>query len=315
MIKKEQIIRLSIVICTYNPLSKHFNQVIDCIGKAIENETVDCIIVDNSSVPEIRSRKDIRIPPWARVIREMKSGQIYARIAGARESRSDWIIYVDDDNLLAPNFISAAREYILNFPNAGVFTSSISPVYETEPESWTRKYTQFLAISSHKTDVESGDPFGGTLPIGAGMIVKKEVMDAYEIELETEPAFQNLGRTDESLLSGDDTHIGLIAMKLKRTCVLCKNLHVKHLIPNNRLELEYIRKIVIYTRASHHFLDLAYALRKPHHLIRRKAGSLLTRISNYVDPKFILSKRILKEIGNNEGYRIYKLSTQGSKKR
>ncbi|MGB4841166.1 MAG: glycosyltransferase family 2 protein, partial [Saprospiraceae bacterium] len=104
----QKLILLSIVICTYNReelLKKCLNSLIFQM-----NENIEIIIVDNNSIDETysiasefkKSNSNIRY------VLEPINGLSNARNRGIKESKSDWILYLDDDGVAFPNLVDRA---------------------------------------------------------------------------------------------------------------------------------------------------------------------------------------------------------------
>lgn len=253
--------RLSVVICTRNPRPQYFGRVLGALRQqTFSAGEWELIVVDNQSDPPLAPSYDLSWHPLARVVREETPGLTHARLRGCSEASSSLFIFVDDDNVLDSNYLATAVHLADGMPFLGVWSASIHGEFETPPEAWMKPYLPYLALTEFSHDRWSNHPRGQTLPVGAGMVVRREVMTAYRASLLDDPRRLRLDRDGQSLLAGGDTDIGLAACSLGLGCGCMTALRVTHLIPASRLQVRYLTRLVEDITASHHWLDLAQGL-------------------------------------------------------
>jgi hypothetical protein len=124
-----------------------------------------------------------------------------------------------------------------------------------------KSYLPYLALTEFETDRWANHPQGKTLPVGAGMVVRRRVLEAYHASLRTNPHRLGMDRTTDSLLAGGDTDIGLAACSIGLGCAYMTTLHVTHLISAKRLTPYYLSKLVEDVTASHRLLDLIHGIK------------------------------------------------------
>jgi glycosyltransferase involved in cell wall biosynthesis len=66
------------------------------------------LIIDNNSQPSLAENVDLGWHPYARVVREEQLGLTAARLRGIKESTAALLVFVDDDNVLAADFLEQA---------------------------------------------------------------------------------------------------------------------------------------------------------------------------------------------------------------
>ena len=94
------------------------------------------LFIDNASEPALASRWDISWHPNARHIRENELGLAAARQRGMAEAASDLLIFVDDDNILAADYLTEALKIKRDWPTLGTWGSgTIVPEFEQQPEA------------------------------------------------------------------------------------------------------------------------------------------------------------------------------------
>src|SRR5687768_10274760 len=108
---------LSVVICTHNPREAYLSRVLQALaGQTLARDEWELVIVDNGSNKPVVDQVDLSFQPNARVEREDQLGLTHARLRGIRESRGETIVFVDDDNVLAPDYLAHALEIGKSWP-------------------------------------------------------------------------------------------------------------------------------------------------------------------------------------------------------
>ena len=116
-------VRISVVICTYNPDGRVFKKCLDAVTSAALIYTPhEILIVDNNSTEEVAEKDYVRNflekNSRSRVIREVTQGLTPARLRSIRETSGDLIIFVDDDNFIDADYFEAAAEIVTRCPPA-----------------------------------------------------------------------------------------------------------------------------------------------------------------------------------------------------
>src|SRR6266852_1211675 len=127
---------LSVLICTYTRaplLMRTFEHV---AAQVVPADTQwEIIVVDNNCADDIsevvrRYSSDPRIPTL-RSVREPRQGIAFARRRAFLESRGELLACVDDDCLLAPDWIGEALQFAREHQRAGAFGGRNVIVWET----------------------------------------------------------------------------------------------------------------------------------------------------------------------------------------
>src|SRR5688572_22708046 len=109
--------RFSIITCTYNPNPAIFARILNSLVTLVQgrNDT-ELIIVDNQSDPPLSRNPGLKeiLSAYKQInlIEEHRPGQTYARISGSKASRGEVLVFVDDDNLLASDYLEQL-EFVL----------------------------------------------------------------------------------------------------------------------------------------------------------------------------------------------------------
>jgi hypothetical protein len=79
-------------------------------------------------------------------VREEELGLTYARLRGFAEAKGKLIVMVDDDNVLAPDYLEAAVRIAQEQPALGAFGGKCLPEFEAEPEEWLASVRSGLGL-------------------------------------------------------------------------------------------------------------------------------------------------------------------------
>ena len=176
-----------------------------------------------------------------RIVREETLGLTPARLRGIRETTGDLLVFVDDDNVLDPDFLETARRIAVERSWLGAWSGQCRPEFENQPEEWTRRYWGNLCIREFDKDVWSNLPrLETTMAAGAGLCVRRSVAAEYARLHETGARPFELDRTGNSLLSGGDNDLAACACDIGLGQGLMADLKLTHLISKGRTTREYL---------------------------------------------------------------------------
>jgi glycosyltransferase involved in cell wall biosynthesis len=206
----------------------------------------EIIIVDNRSSPPLAGMQFGRGDDLPRVVREERLGLTFARIRGIREARGDVIIFVDDDNLLAPNYLRVVAECFDADPALGAVGGKSLPEFQTPPPAWTREFWDVLAIrdlGDESLRAGRGNEYPKCAPIGAGMAVRTDAAAKWAEVAERDAARLALDRTGRALSSGGDNDLILQVLQQNVDVAYIPQLKLIHVIPPARLTRRYLARL------------------------------------------------------------------------
>ena len=109
-------------------------------------EVFEVIVVDNAGEEALRERisdlSDERVP--IRYVAEPEPGIHNARHRGAREAVSALLLYVDDDAVCEPNWITAYGSAFKTHPDMQAASGPVVPLWDREPEAWLRELARVV---------------------------------------------------------------------------------------------------------------------------------------------------------------------------
>lgn len=255
---------LSAIIPTHAPRRDYLERTL----AALRAQDLPCaewevLIVDNAS-PQPIDAALVNWHPHGRVISAPTLGLTHARMAGFTAARGDLLVWIDDDNLLAPDYLSKAVSFFASSPSLGATGGKSIPEYESPPPAW---YSPDMApigcrdLGDLRIEARwtTGIPreYPNSAPIGAGMAIRKQAMTNWINLVKVDARRASLGRTGAALTSGEDNDINLTLLADGWTLSYEPSLSLTHLIPPRRLTIDYQRRIA---RATYRDFVRALAL-------------------------------------------------------
>lgn len=199
----------------------------------------EVILVDNNCRDDTVARAHAiwsQTPHPLRVIRETEPGLIYARRAGHDAARHDIVLYVDDDNVLAPDWVEKLPAIFSAHPRVAAVGGFNEPLIEGESPAWFFK--PFSGVyACHTQPPPSGVLAKGDTLYGAGLALR---MEASQQIFHQPPPFFLTGRTGSELLRGEDSEMCLRAVLRGWDLWREESLRLRHRIMPRRLTWEYV---------------------------------------------------------------------------
>lgn len=237
---------VSVLLCSFNPHDERFRTTLEGLSaQSLATTQWDLVIVDNASCPAIADLPFL-LPPNARIVNEPTPGLIHARLAGLRATRAEIVIFCDDDNVLAPNYVARAVEIMACDPSLGVASGRSRPEFERQPEAWVTEFFGCLALYDHGEQVRiaSGTqagypPFAGG---GCGAVFRREALESCLQSLMQGDEIIT-GRRGMDLTSGEDNDLVLRLLAAGWKAGYFPGLELTHLIPSGRVTRAYLARL------------------------------------------------------------------------
>jgi glycosyltransferase involved in cell wall biosynthesis len=237
---------ISVIICTHNPRPHYLRRVLEGLRtQTLPFERWELLLVDNASKKPLTQKSlDLCWQPHSRVIREEQLGLSSARLRGMKEAGANLLVFVDDDNVLDPNYLSQAIRIKREWPMLGVWGSgAIIPEFEVEPAKDLREFLPMLALRDVRcAEWSNVISYGSARPWGSGQCVRANVAAAYREYYETSK-IKLTDRQESGLLCGGDVEICFVACKIGLGTGVFPELRLTHLIPRERVEENYLVKL------------------------------------------------------------------------
>jgi len=248
--------KLSVIICTHNPHPGYLRRTLDALkAQTLQREQWELLFIDNGSKEHLAESWDLSWHPHARHIREDELGVTPARLRGIRESQSELLVMVDDDNILRFDFLVNAVEISNAYPFLGAWGASIEGEFEHQVPHWLKPHLHTLAVRAVNRDYWSNYyPDHRSMPVGAGLCIRKSVAVAHARALATRPASVKLDRKGSSLVSGGDIDLAMTAYDCGLGTGVFQRLQITHIIPKARMTVDYLCRLLEGIEYSTHLL-------------------------------------------------------------
>jgi glycosyltransferase involved in cell wall biosynthesis len=235
---------LSVIICTHNPRADYLRRVLDALkAQTLPKEQWELLLIDNASRECLADAWDLSWHPSARHSREGELGLTPARLRGIKESAGELLVVVDDDNVLSFDYLEKAVSISRSFPQLAAFGGSGTSEYDEPPPRWFYRYAHMLTREI-VADRWSNNPDDGTsTPVGAGMVVTRQLGLHYLAQSQANPLRKALDRRGTALSGGGDIDLALMSCDIGFGKGVFRDPTLTHLIPSRRLKLEYLLRL------------------------------------------------------------------------
>ena len=237
---------LSVVVCTHNPRREFLERTLAALRvQEADRARWELVLLDNASSAPLAAEYDLGWHPHSRHVREDTLGISAARMRAMREARSDLILFVDDDNLLAPDYVARGLAYAAARPELGVWGGQLVPEFEREPAAWTRRWWSYLAIRPLDRDLLAAGPHDyEAIPPTAGEFIRRPVWERYLARVAGDRRHLILGLRGSERISGQDTDIALCTFDLGLGAARFRDLVLTHIMPASRLAEPALLRLV-----------------------------------------------------------------------
>jgi glycosyltransferase involved in cell wall biosynthesis len=259
-------VSLSVVLCTCDPRPEYLRRVLAALREqSVALEQWELLVIDNASQQCLADVWDISWHPFGRHAREDQLGLTAARLRGIKESCGELIVFIDDDNILAPDFLDQARTIQRLHPNLGVFGAGVlTPEFEVPPPPELIARLSLLALRSVRHGLWSNNiAHFDCIPWGAGLCVTRPIANVYQDLVARLKPNTLLDRRGEHLFCGGDDLFSWGSIGAGQGFGIFPNLRVTHLIPAARLNRQYYLRLVHDHALSHSILNWLLIAKQP----------------------------------------------------
>lgn len=245
--------QVSVIIPTHNPHPGRLRRTLTGLrAQSLPEERWETLLVDNASEPPFSLKEFHDVAPGnLRMVHEPQLGLTAARRRGFTEARAPLCVLVDDDNVLAPDYLAHVVQLFAAHPRVGALGGKSLPEFEVEPPDWAREFLPLLALrdlGDQPCISEGLRPPGATrneypaqaAPIGAGMAIRREAAAQWLAE-STDTSLSD--RRGAELTSGGDNDIVFTLLKHGWEVGYFPELALTHLIPASRLTADYLGRL------------------------------------------------------------------------
>jgi hypothetical protein len=242
---------LSVLLCTHDPRPDDLRQTLAALrAQTLPVEEWELLLIDNASRTPLEGEPLLAWHPRGRLIREERLGLTRARRRGIAEARADLLVFCDDDNLLAEDYLEHARDLFTQHPMLGAGGGKALARYAAPLPAWAQPFAERLAVRdlgpeirlASWSDLRSSERgYPDCAPLGAGMVLRREIALGYAATLEPSPVIAD--RVGGSLGSGGDCAMVLAALQADWQVGYFPGLSLVHLIPAERVTPAYLARL------------------------------------------------------------------------
>lgn len=252
-------IRISVLLCTHNPHPGRLARCLEGLAlQTLDRTRWELLVIDNASTPPLSQETFCSAAASTlRLIQEPELGLTPARLAGIAEAQGEILVFVDDDNVLAPDFLSNALAFLDAEPGIGAAGGVLEGEFEIPPPRWILPHLNLLGIRDYgRRPIQAliYNQVGPWEPVGAGMVIRRSIALHYA-HVADDPRRRRLDRRGGSLASCGDTDMARCAPEMGFSLAYEPSLRLLHLMPAARLRYRYMLRLVHGIRKSGTMLD------------------------------------------------------------
>jgi glycosyltransferase involved in cell wall biosynthesis len=242
--------QLTVAICTYNGESR-LSEVLECLlaQTQVDHVSWDVLVVDNNSsdgtVRVVQHYQSI----WPsgcplRYVFESVQGLAAARQRAIEAATSQWVGFLDDDNLPSPHWVAAAIAFSHKTSKLGAYSGIIHPKLDVPAPPYFEQIKSLLAVNHPGDEAfcynRAAKP--RRVPAGAGCVVRKHAwLESVPPQLFCQGRSEKRSKTIVGC--GEDTeafyHLQNAGWELWHNPAM----EIEHHLETRRLEPKYLLKL------------------------------------------------------------------------
>lgn len=240
---------ITVIICAHNPRLSYITRVLESLrSQTLSLSAWELLLIDNASQTTLAQTLDLSWHPHGRHLREETLGLTAARLCGIAAAQNSILVFVDDDNVLAPDYLEHTVAILSQNPQIGAIGGKCIPEFEAPPPQWIDSFYTCLALRDLGDDVkiyfqQDQKEYPVFAPIGAGMVIRTEIAKNYATIVQQDRSRLALGRTGKNLVSGEDNDIILTLVEEGWGVGYFPQLKLTHLITARRITKDYLSKL------------------------------------------------------------------------
>lgn len=235
---------ISVIICCHNSVARLAPTLSHLQAQQVIAEIRwEVILVDNASTDDT-ARTALEI--WDQnpvtafsVVNESTPGLMHARNKGLSIASYSIISFIDDDNWVAPDWISKTFSIFQEHPHVAACGGNSTAVLAATPPSWFHTLSKSYAVG--KQAEQTGLLTDSRKSLwGAGLSIRKIALDhLYQSGFKSYLS----GRSGKSLTAGEDSELCLALRIIGYQLWYDEGLSLQHEIPVGRLSEKYVLRL------------------------------------------------------------------------
>lgn len=255
---------VSIILCTFNGKDR-LSSTLESIQNLDPEVPKELILVDNASTDGTGKWlneyvETAKLGFQARYVLEPKPGLIHARVAGIKSADFDLLLFCDDDNALAPDYLSVGVRLFKSNTQMGVLGGYGIPVLEGPEPDWLSRYQKSFALGPQAERSGKIPEIPAHVYGAAAFFRKKPLLEV----IDSGYSFYLTGRTQTQAISGDDLELCWLMQLMGYEIHYEESLKFLHAMPRYRMTTDYLIKMKSGTAAGSSLLfAYRYFIRHP----------------------------------------------------
>jgi cellulose synthase/poly-beta-1,6-N-acetylglucosamine synthase-like glycosyltransferase len=256
--------RVDVCVCTHDPRRDVLAVALRAIAaQTVARADVSVLVVDNASA---RPPGDAELAPLRaagiahRLIREPRLGNAVARSRALREATAPIVVFVDDDNELAADYLASAVAILDADRRLGCIGGRILRAPGVVLPRWLEPLRAFVGLRDDLGDapitalVRAG--WSAAVPPTAGMALRREVGELFVDLVDADAgAVAGIGRVGRQLGSCEDLLLARLAHRRGLACGYRPALVLHHHLDPRRFALGYLVRLMFGQGASEARVD------------------------------------------------------------
>lgn len=234
-------VRLSLIIASYNRSATLLSALRSVVEQSAPCDVWECVVVNNNSTDDTAERvaEFIAQHPKCniRLVNEFNQGLSFARNRGISESEGEYIAIIDDDERIAPDFISAYISLFDSVPDAVAAGGPIIAEYPTGRPRWMSHFTERPIANTMYFGSRVREFPAGRIPGGGNMALRRSAIHRYGV-FDTA-----LGYVGESLVGGEESDLFERLRIAEAKYYYVPEAVMYHIIPKEKLTEEYLSRL------------------------------------------------------------------------
>jgi glycosyltransferase involved in cell wall biosynthesis len=243
--------QISVITPALNPREEFIQRVFRALAsQTLPRSSWEYIVVDSGSEPALRQRLDLAWHPHATILEAPGKRLAVSRLRGMERAQGDLIVFVDDDNILAPDYLETALHEMARLPQVGVLGGHVEAEFLGAVAPWMHDFLPILGASKYRPEPEEDLCYalikaaGPWVPAGSGMIVRNQVVAEYRRQVAADADKLVIGRVGDRLQGSDDVDLAYTAIDLGLAIGRSRRPRLQHLIPESRLTVRYLERLL-----------------------------------------------------------------------
>jgi glycosyltransferase involved in cell wall biosynthesis len=242
--------KLTVALCTRNPRADYLTEVLAALGaQTLPRSQWELLLVDSASDRPLATAVAVPAGLSARFVRLEVSGIMRARCAAIAEATAPLLLFLDDDNVPAPDYLARGLALGGAWPGLGCWGPAIITARcETPPSPEIAAQLARMACCDFPADRWSNTL--DVVPPTAGLFIRTTAARTYVEFAATDPRRSLLGSSAQRFFRGEDTDLVFFLVKQGWGAGQFRALALVHLMPKPRLEPDYIVTLARVSAAS-----------------------------------------------------------------